>query len=277
MLLGHHQTIDDRVVEELALKPGQTAAELLERIRGDLVKKPTMQGWYKALRRLLEREVLIKDGKTYSLNIRWVSSLNRLAERAGKSYLNPTAESVIRMPVGRGRVTYRFHDLLSMDTFWGHVLVYLASRSKGSTLYAYNHHFWFYLAHESAEKEYNKGMETYGVKTKMLIGSKSFLDRWSTQFFGTSIRYWLHPVPLYEDERIAYNYLGGYFIEVRISVETARAIDTLFESVKTLEDVSSLELIHLFRQKTSCSITISRNRSRGEQLKKKVEKFLKKR
>ncbi|MEK7601092.1 MAG: hypothetical protein AAB480_00980 [Patescibacteria group bacterium] len=275
MLAGRTERIDDVIVGKLAERPAQTAAELFVRVRPHIGDVPTPQGWYKALRRLIAQEVLIKTGKLYSLNTRWLLSIIRLAEQAEQTHLTHPPLPTIRLPRGRERVTYRFKNLLEMDTFWGHLLVYIAARAKKPrVLYAYNPHFWFYLAHEQAEKEYNKGMRDLGVKTIMLIGSKSFLDRWNANFFDNSIRAWLHPVPLFKDSRVAYNLLGEYFMEIKISPESAKSVDTLFAGAKSLNDVSPLALLHMLHSRQSCSITISRGATKSRQLRRLAKRYV---
>ncbi len=277
MLASGKPKIDDLIVRALATRPAQTASELLQQIETRLKNKPTTQGWYKALRRLLAQEVLIKDGQTYSLNTRWVLSVIRWAEQAEKTHLISPPFEPVRLPKGKQRITFHFKSLVAMDTFWGHLLVYIASQAKRPpTLWAYNHHFWFYLAHEQSEVEYNKGMREYGVKTRMLIGSDGFLDRWSTGFFDSTFKFWLHPVPLYKDETAIYNYLDGYFMEVKIATSAAKAIDQLFKETKNLDQISPLTLIRIFHSNAPCTLTISRAKTRGEALKSKVEKFVNK-
>ena len=163
-----------------------------------------------------------------------------------------------------------------MDAFWAHPLVHIASQNKKATYYCYAPHFWYYLAHERAESEFHKSMKQFGIQMRYLIGSDSFLDRWSTSFFDKSFRYWLHPVPVYKDNRVVYNYIGGYFIEAKISQETANAIDKLFSEVKSINDVSPLTLIKIFHNESPCSLTISRSKTKGERLKNRIERFLSK-
>lgn len=278
MLAAVRETLDDHVVRALAEKPGQTATGLFGHVEKDLKKKPTPQGWYKALRRLLAEEVLIKDGKKYSLNARWVLGIVKYAQKAEKTHLGETDVKLVRLPQPGKRITFHFKNLLAMDAFWGHVLVYIASRTKKpSVLYAYNPHFWFYLAHEQSERQYNQGMRRYGVKTHMIIGSDSFLDRWSTQFFDKQFfKYWLHPVSMYATDTNSYNYLGGYFIEVKISPKTAREVDGLFKNIKDLGQISPLNLISIFQTESACSLNISRSKTKGEALKRRVERYIKK-
>ena len=162
-----------------------------------------------------------------------------------------------------------------MDAFWQHLLVYIASQAKKPVnYYCYLPQFWSYLSHEQAEAQYHKGMREFGVRLFYLIGSNSFLNRWSTQFFHKSFRYWLHPVPVYKDNRDSYNYIGGYFIKSTVSQETADEIDELFENVKRLDDISPLSIIRIFHGESPCSLTISRNKIKGEELKRRVEKFI---
>ena len=276
MLASEKQTVDDKIVQILSDKPAQTAAEIFQRVEKQLKKKPTVRGWYKALRRLVAQEVLVKDKKTYSLNARWLLSVVRWMERAEKSHLGHSPVQAVQLPDEGKRITFHFKNLIEMDAFWGHLLMRIASQTKKPIYYCYAPHFWYYLAHGQAESEFHKGMKQFRVQMRYLIGSDSFLDRWSMAFFDTSFRYWLHPVPVYNDNRLTFNYFGGYFIEAKISQETAKEIEELFASVKSLNDISQLTLIKIFHNESPCALTISRSKTKGERLKSRVERFLSK-
>ncbi len=132
-------------------------------------------------------------------------------------------------------------------------------------------HFWFYLAHGAIERMYNQSMLAYHAHTYMVIGSRSFLNRWSEQFFPKKyFSYWLSTRPLYKDNRVAYNYIGGYFLEIKIHSCIARRIDDLFSRAQSLADVSQMEVISLFQHKGLCTLSISQAGKEAEAFKRKI-------
>lgn len=116
-------------------------------------------------------------------------------------------------------------------------------------------------------------MKELGIKTYTIIGSNSFLDQWNAQFFDKAIiEYWLCPKPLYPDQRKYINYLGGYLIEIKIKKYLAQKLENLFKNIASLADISQLELISFFQEKSLCTITISKNTQRGKTFKRKIKR-----
>ena len=82
--------------------------------------------------------------------------------------------------------------------------------------------------------------------------------------------YWLSPKSLYPDNSRALNYIGGYFLEIKLHKDTAQKIHELFSRVKNLSDVSQIELISIFQRKALCTLTVSLASGKDEAFKRKI-------
>lgn len=276
MLFAENQTIKELIVQELSYSPSLTLQELTEKISPKLKQKITLQGWYKALKILIAQGIIIKEKKKYILNTSWVVDVLQWSHRLKNVYIEKENEPVIALPKKeREKVTFKFPDLLTMNGFWAHLLVYIGSQNpKDPIIYAYNPHFWFYLAQSAVEKQYNRGLESFGIKTLIIIGSNSFLDKWNAQFFEkTSIEYYFSKKPFYPDQTKYINYFGDYLIEVKVKKEMAKKIDHLFKNTISLSDISQLELMGLFQEKSLCTITVSKDGKKGGVFKRKIKRY----
>lgn len=275
MLFTKDQPIAELIVQELSHSPHLTLEELTKRLTPKLKQKITLQGWYKALKRLIEQGVVIKQKRKYALNISWVVDALQWAHRLKGVYVEKEKERVIALPKKeKEKVVFRFSDLLSMNSFWAHLLVHIASQLARPVIYAYNPHFWFYLAHGEVEKQYNRSLDSFGTKTLIVIGSDSFLDKWNAQFFDkTNIEYHFLKKPMFPDLGKYVNYFGEYLIEVKVDKAMAKKIEQLFKNTTSLSDISQLELIALFQEKAPCTITVSKNKRKGEPFKRKIKRY----
>ncbi len=276
MLLGKIETIDDSIIKELSKSPHLTLEELKKKTSRKSKQKITLQGWYKALKRLIDQGIVVKEGKSYSLNVSWIVDLLRWSHLLSKTYIEKEKEKIIQLPKKEGgKITFKLRDLLATNSFWAHLLVYIASQKpKDKTIYGYNPHFWFYLAHSEVERQYNRSLNKFGIKTLLYIGSNSFLDKWNNQFFSkNNIEAYFAQKPLYPEQTKYINYFGGYCIEVKLKKETAQKIDSLFKKTTSLADISQLELISLFQEKSFCTITIAKNSKKGETFKRKIKRY----
>jgi len=276
MLFTENQTIKELIVQELSCSPHSTLEELIKNISPKLKQKITLQGWYKALKGLITQGIIIKEKKKYILNTSWVVDALQWSYYLKNVYIDKEKEKVIALPQKeKEKMVYKFPDLLAMNSFWAHLLVYIGSRKpKDPIIYAYNPHFWFYLAQSAVERQYNRGLEAYGVKVWIIIGSNSFLDKWNSQFFEkTSIEYYFAQKPFYSDGTKYINYFDDYLIEIKLKKEMAKKIDQLFKKTTSLSDISQLELIGLFQEKSPCIVTITKDKQKGEIFKRKIKRY----
>lgn len=275
MLLTSQQNICEHIAQVLSHHPNSSLQELQQRIKSQYQKKLTLQAWYKALKKLIQDGVVIKQKMTYSLNTSWVADILRWSHTLKQNYIENTRTQVIKLPTKeKEKIIYRFPNLLALNSFWAHVLVYIGAQyPKNNTVYGYNPHFWFYLAHSSVEKQYNRSMGEVGAKTYLIIGSKTFLDIWNEQFFPKNVEYWCSPKPLYLQKWHYINYVAGFLLDIKIDKKMADSIDKLYKSVISLQDINQLEIIAMFQDKVSCSMTISKNKRGGEAFKRKILRY----
>lgn len=276
MLFTPKQTLDEQIIQELSKTPHLELEKLIKKISPRLKQKISLQGWYKAIKRLLDLGVVIKQRKKYTLNVSWLVQVLKWAHTLKAVYVDRAKQKVIKLPVlQKQKVKFTFPDLLALNAFWAHILVHIGSLTRGEkTVYAYNPHFWFYLAHGDFEKQYNQSMKAHKVKTQIIIGANTFLDKWNAQFFDPKIiEHWLSPKPLYPEQHKYINYINGYLLEIQINKKTAQKIDELFKKTKSLSDLSQLELIGLFQERAPCTMTVSKNHQKGTAFARKIKRY----
>ncbi len=275
MIFSQKQGIDELIIRELSHSPHLELKELIKKISPKLKKKISLQAWYKIIKKLLDQGVIIKQNKKYTLNVSWLAQVIKWANMLKTIYVERARDKIIKLPKKqKEKVKFTFPDLLSLNAFWAHILVHLGSLTpEGSTVYAYNPHFWFYLAHGDFEKQYNQSMKDYKVKTQIIIGSNTFLDQWNAKFFDSKIiEHWLSPKPLYPDQKKYINYLNGYYLEIKLEKQMAEKIDKLFKKTESLADISQLELLALFSEKSICTMMVSCNKQKGEAFARKIKR-----
>ncbi|HBH46787.1 MAG: hypothetical protein A2445_02425 [Candidatus Jacksonbacteria bacterium RIFOXYC2_FULL_44_29] len=272
MLLTPQQDISEHIVQALTYQPNLSLPELQKQIEPKYKKTLTPQGWYKALKKLLQNGVIIKQKMIYSLNTSWVADALRWSQTLKQNYIEPCKTAVIKLPNReKEKITYRFSSLLALNSFWAHALVYIGAQyPKNNTVYGYNPHFWFYLAHDAIEAQYNRSMGQMNAKTYLIIGSQTFLDTWNERFFPNHVRHWCSPKSLYPDETHYLNYVAGFFLDIKIDQKMAEYLHQLYANTKSLQDINQLALIDLFQKKAPCTLSISKNQRRGEAFKRKI-------
>lgn len=272
MIFSPSQTLADHLIIALSKEPRLTLEQLQKQIAPELKQPVSLQSWYKTIKKLIAAGVIIKNKKDYSLNTSWVGDILAWSAQLEATYITKEQSKVIALPQKEGaKIKYSFPDLLTLNSFWAHLLVHIAAQFEKTTVYAYNPHFWFYLAHSDVEKQYNRSMRLFNAPSYIIIGSNSFLDEWNARFFDPKlITSWLSPKPLYPAKNIYLNYIAGYLIEVKIDADQAEKLDYFFKKTESLANLSPVEIISLFQQKAPCTLTIAKNKQKGEAFKRKI-------
>lgn len=273
MIFTLNQTVKDRVTMMISAEPGIKTAMLSKKLENE-GRQITRPGLYKILNQLHEEEVLLKVATRWYINIRWLAAVGRwssLAETIQAPYL---LDSGLLPQKRRERREFTFANALDMDAFWGNLLIALTNQADTAlTIYAYNPHFWFYLAHGIAEQQYADTVAAKQVETKMLIGSKSVLDQWNANLGVAKTTWHFYPVPLFSNTpHQAFNSIGDYFLTISYDPTMAKKLHELFETTDSIESLDHQKLNCLLSYYPT-SITVAKNPAKQYSFEKKLRKI----
>lgn len=228
MLYSKKLNLSDRIVEFLAFQPGSTLQEMRRTVEvstGVL----SFQAWYKSLKKLASEGIVVKSARRYSLNSAWVNHLDKLVYFAKDNYLVGKNRRGFKLPTpALPKQVIRFPDLLTMDTFWGHVATILVAQNPKEVFYFYNPHTWFFVAHRFEAESYFASLDFLKAKSYTVVGSRSSIDLWSEKFHNMKFaEYYCSPKPIFENN-LYLTVIGPYVVEVRIKKQTALRLDKLF-------------------------------------------------
>ena len=277
MLFTKRQNLSEMIISYLTYHPGSTLQELKKSLGQLMNKEISKQGWYKAIRMLLELEVIMKVERQYSLNISWADHLINLSHFIKANYLERGLDYHISLPEKEGqKIKFKFPNLIIMDAFWAHILVLIAANNPGEPFYAYAPHWWFSVAHKFEVERYFKGLERQGAGNYTIVGSQTDIDRWSAKLHPRRItNYYCSPKPInkkLEEYPLA---MADYYMLAKISKDMARKIDKLFLETKfdvEKEDPPG-EVIDFFKQKSPCSLTIWKDKEKAGVFARRVKRY----
>lgn len=275
MFYTKHERLAEKIIDFLIYHPNSKTPEILSSIKlvsGSLSK----QALHKSLKRLLEDGVIVKTGREYGLNLTWASKMSHAGFFIQSNYLNTQKEHPIKLPNSvQKKVNYKFPDLLSLDTFWGHVAISLILKNPKQSFYFYNPHEWFFIAHEYESTAYFESIETYGVKHFTVVGSRSDLDLWAEKKHPEkTLHYYCSPKPLL-NHQLYITVIGDYYVQVKLRKDVADIIDELFKSTNLGKNIQSppQHVIDFFRIKSPCTMTIEKNKEKADKFRRKIARY----
>jgi hypothetical protein len=272
MILQTNKNLEDYAVEILAENPNVEAHQIKEKL-SQFGKKYTIQAIYKTLNKLIEGGVVVKLGKLYSLRIPWVLDLENLTGKIRTTYLeSPLVKGVL--PDNNKKEVWRFNNLLRLNDFWSQILLILVQQSEDKKLFGYNPHPWFHLVQTEQELQYLKSIGIAKGKLFLIIGGRTYLDRWAEKYFDKKIIEYSFAKSSFKEKNFDYiNVIDDYIVTVKIDQVTTEAIDKLYSKTTSFEAINISELLGIFDSKVKASFCLEKNPDKALKIKKRFKDF----
>lgn len=273
MLFEERQNLEESIVRLLSVRPGLSAGEIM-RISSQLDRPFCTAAVYKELAKLLERGVLVKIKRRYSLSLTWTLDVLSFSQRLSENYLkNPRATFVLPEP-GR-EVCLKFTNLLRVNDFSSHIILLLVALSEDKRVFSWNPHPWFYLVQTSQESGYIRGLKKSGGKFFKVIGGETYLDRWTTQFWKdqktTAVRFL--PNAFEANRRLYFNVVGDFIASFMLDSAAAKMIDSLYGSVKSYRQLDLPQLFESFQRRVRATFRVKHDRKAAAALRLRFKPF----
>lgn len=272
MLLQTDQKLEEYIVGLLAEKESATASWLHQQVMR-VGRQCSLQAIYKELSKLQKVGVVVKVKNKFSLRLTWVMDLVSLTDQMYDTHLqNPPYESIL--PAEGEKRTWVFYDLLKMDDFWAHVTVALFRHSKMKILFEWIPHPWFYLVIHDKQIQFQKASRITGRKFHMIIGGQTYLDKLCIQYWPEDLyEYSFAESPFSGDNATYLDVIDDYVLTIKLTGKTAAAIDRLYESIRTAEDVELGRILEVLTSRTKVTLTLERNPKKASKLIRKFTDF----
>ncbi len=265
MLISEKRSIEDLIVETLALKPYLEGPYLVSEI-GKARPKTTKQAVYIALSALISDEIVAKVGTRYFLSRVWVQKLNKLLGGGAKR------DMIFDLKDGES-VAYNFPSLLVCDNYWAHVVGILTDHMQPKdALFAWLPHYWFIIGREGVERSILEHMELRGVRAFFSVKGdsgldKSFRDKWR----GENISINTGDKTSFRDNYYL-EVFGDLIVEVTLAKGLATEIEDFYKKQESLTPESKNYFKSLITKKGKVRMKITRDKAKASTARKKLAK-----
>ncbi len=245
---------------------------LLEEIRHSR-KKSTKQAFYAALRKLKAEETVVVYKSLVALHTTWINDLQNVVRKITKTYAGGAEPFGMLSLADKETVTYTFSTIRHLDSFWGHAQTMLMTHTPTSeAIYAYNPHYWFYLARKTTEQKLLEEIAAKKRQFLMTVGGNSKLDKViRSDFSGDFIQYHLEKA-FHKPNHYYVAAIGDYTIEVFLDKNLANTIEKIYKRYDNATPEAIGEMEGLLSIKARNKIRISKNKKKAEEVRKKLAK-----
>lgn len=233
----------------------------------------TKQGFYAALRKLKQAEVVTVRKKIVALNTSWIRDLQLLVDKMNNAYLGENSSFDLLSLKDKESASFTFSTTVALDIFWGHSQnIFFHNTPKDIPIYCYDPHYWIYVARKESEQKLLEDIAKNNRQFLIVVGFDTPLDRLIKQDF-TSYFVQYHIQNLYEKDNYYFTVIGDYITEVFMNEQTTKKLEELYKQYHIITPDLLHEFQKLLVDKKKHRIKISRNAAKAEAMKKKLRKY----
>jgi len=272
MILQEKPKLEERIIELLMKQPNITAAHL-HRTINEHAADYSIQAIYKELRKLHSVGVIAKHGPRFALRIPWVLNVAALVEEMKQHYVDEQQFDHLLLAPGKKKI-WHFTNLNILNNFWSQVLLVVINQAKDKRIYGYSPHPWYHLLQTEQEDQYIQSLRHSGARLYLMMGGRTFLDKWATKYWPKSVVEYSFAESPYEQNRGWYfDLIDDYLVSVKLDATTIKAIETLYENTVDWEQLDLAKVLLLAQTKVKASLWLEHNPQKADAIRKRFAKF----
>lgn len=267
------------IIEILSQKPRLTAKDLYEYFLAKYIHQLSVQGFYKILRKLLEQRIIVKENKLLSLDASWIYNLINFSNLLQKNYFGSQSNSInILLNEGESK-NFNFDSVMEMDNFWTHALIivtqyYSLEKHTDKNAYVYLDHSWFQLIKTNQEKSLNYAYKQNNMQVFHLNRCGTFLDKLGLMQMDDPNYHWeVENLPEQNQYQMC---IGDYIFETKMPLIFFEELGKIYKNVTSLDQFLPKKLIGMASEKVKTILTITRSKTKAEELRLNVKGHFKK-
>lgn len=265
------EKLSEIIIGLLAQCANLTAPDLLQLIKR-LGKNFSVRAVYKELKILQHQGVAVRFRRRYSLLIPWVLDFLKIAEGMSSTYLESV--SLVDLPMAGQKLSYRFDNLYSLNDFWSQLITFVIARSNEKVIYGWAPHNWYNLVKSDNEQQYIESLRTAKVKQYLIIGGKTYLDKFAERFWTKeNIELSTAKSQFHSQQSVYFDIIGKYIISLKLDKKMTDNIERLYQTTTNQVGLDLPTIIGIFHQKTKATLSLENNPDKAKLIEKRFARY----
>ncbi len=266
-MLSFYKGIENDIIAHLTEGPlpAKTLVKTIVAERG-----VTDQGVYKALKYLIDGEVVTKEKRSVGLSHAWVERLVAFADDVARKYEMSDMNDFLRLN-DKEKVSYTFTEYFKSDIHWAHIFFLLAKRTD-APIFLLSPHNWFIIARPDTESVLYDWANRSKRHMYTLTKGNTALDRAAQATIESDFVHFYHDEEMSTPLNRFVTVIGDFIFEFIIP---ERIADTMEEYYATYTEFNE-ESIGAFRAlsdtKWPAKFTVEKNAKKALKLRRRIAK-----
>lgn len=264
-------TIEELIINQLKNGPKKN----IDLVNFVIDKKiGTKQGVYKALRKLKTEEIVTTHKKETSLSGVWLKKMSDFFALTQFHYKQPITASGFLSLSPDQKVSFSLKTLTELDVFSSHAF-YLLNQviPKDKAIFAFNYHQWFYYGRQENDEFLSREIKNKKQPLLLLLGDNNNLNFEVKKIYNRDNS----QCHVLEKKLFNNNYyfdiLDDFLIEFKLDERVVKLLDKFFKKYKKFDESAQEELKFIINLRSNNKMTISRNITKIEKLKRPFKKY----
>lgn len=182
------------------------------------------------------------------------------------------------LPIGMRKKTWKFTNLLHMNTFWSHLLLSVTKETDSSYSLHYYPHAWHHILHEDHSIQFTKAMSQLTQASYTVHGYRTYLNQMvsrvlADEFKGKQSYVATLVERISPQEHIYIDIIGDYVITLELDQITHERIRDIFVQTKIGEDIDALLLAAVFAHTPELKLSIKKSPGRAKSIRRKFSEL----
>jgi hypothetical protein len=271
---GKEKRIKDILIDILSFEWPLSLSQLHNRVSKNYNCSTSCQATYKAICELLNEEVLVKQDKNYSMNMKWVDRLKDFANHIESNYHSenkvPLIDGILKAKTENNVTVLTFNSTLEMDKMWMDIKkqYYKNLAIEGDISIWEGSHCWWLLTYPESEYAELEKIKEKKAKHFFINHNNTVLDKSAKKFYTSAgIPFKIKNEPVECDIGV----FGDTIMQVYLPKEIRDKIDEVYKKSDSPSEVNIPDFIkNVLNKKVTIQLVLTKNKEIAEQLKQKV-------
>ncbi len=260
----------DLVFSILSEEESKTLTQLHREIKRRYRISVTFQAVIKAVSSLLSHQIIIKEGKLYSLNKEWVFETRNFFDKLYTDQFK-VKKPMKKIELGKDVTIYTVNNLLELDRLWNDLLTNWAKKETEDKRNVWKgRHCWWLIPRLQEEDILHDFFTKQKIKTYNLLTSNKVLDKIAVSYYRNRKEHIRtnSKLRLKSDSHISA--FGEVLVKFEIPTEISSKLEKIYQKTKRLEDLDLKKVLDIFKQNTEIEITVIEDRLIADNIKKEI-------
>jgi len=270
-----NKNVKDLVFSILAEDVSKTLTQIHREIKKKYGISVSFQAVLKAVNSLLEKRVLEKKQKLYSISKDWIFETRTFLDNLYTEHFK-VKRPIKKIEMGKDVTVYTLSNLLELDRIWNDLLTNWARKEKRDKRNCWKgRHAWWLIPRLQEEDILHDFMIKHGIKTYNLWLSNTPLDKMAAKYYQRKYeKSKIKKVKTEKDEHITA--FGDNVIKFEIPLELSKKLEKIYQKTKRMEDLDVKQAIDLFKKNVEIEFTVIKDKFLANKIKEEVIDYFQK-